>query len=104
MDSAFAQFALQPAPTTAMNTPANGKKVTAMPETDIATIPYYLFEAIIVLFLILMGIGTISSLSEFLRELKSLNSEIRRSCGTKRKYLLRRRRRLWLSLLPFVKY
>ena len=40
----------------------------------------------------------------FLTELKELNAEIGRCTGEELKYYKRRRRRLWLSLLPFVKY
>ena len=75
-----------------------------MPETDTPVILIYLFESIIIFFFILLGIGYISVLRDFVRELRNLNRKIRRSCGAKRKHLLRRRRRLWLSLLPFIKY
>lgn len=40
----------------------------------------------------------------FLRELRYLNSEVQRNVGAERRYWVRRRRRLWLSLLPFIKY
>lgn len=40
----------------------------------------------------------------FTRELKYLNSEIARSTGSERQYWLRCKRKLLLSLLPFVKY
>ena len=43
-------------------------------------------------------------ISNFSRELQYLNCEINRSVGKERKYWLRQRRRLWLSLIPFVKY
>ena len=43
-------------------------------------------------------------LTGFPQELKRVNNEIKRSTERSRSYWLRRRRRLWLSLLPFVKY
>jgi len=41
---------------------------------------------------------------EFSRELKYLNCEINRTSGRERKYWIRKKRKLWLSLIPFVKY
>ena len=43
-------------------------------------------------------------LSEFQGELRFINNEINRTSGKEKKRWERRRRRLWLSLLPFVKY
>ena len=43
-------------------------------------------------------------INEFLWELRYLNTEIARTSGKQRQHWLRRRRRLWLSLIPFVKY
>lgn len=42
--------------------------------------------------------------SDFAGELRYLNNEIRRSMGEEQRYWIRQRRRLWLSLIPFVKY
>lgn len=50
--------------------------------------------------LVLIGIR----ISEFIRELRYLNTEIARTSGEQRRHWLRCRRRLWLSLLPFVRY
>lgn len=44
------------------------------------------------------------NLISFVQELKYLNREIARSTGHERQYWLRRKRRLLLSLIPFVKY
>lgn len=41
---------------------------------------------------------------KFSAELRYLNIEIERTEGAERKYWIRKRRRLWLSLIPFVKY
>ena len=67
---------------------------------------------IIIIFVILSGgvfiitvLGAfIAFLVEFFRELRYLNQEIRCNHGVARDYWIRQRRRLWLSLLPFVKY
>lgn len=44
------------------------------------------------------------SIIKFTRELHYLNSEIHRTFGAERIYWIRQRRRLWLSLIPFVRY
>ena len=41
---------------------------------------------------------------KFKAELRYLNCEIRRTYGDERRYWMRRRCRLWLSWLPFVRY
>lgn len=46
----------------------------------------------------------VRSFNRFSRELWLLNMEIGRTTGRERKYWRRRRVRLWLSLLPFVRY
>ena len=69
-------------------------------------------DILIVLFIVILAaivilalmIGMVSSMNSFSRELRYLNREIKRSYGRERKVWLRRRRRLGLSLLPFVKY
>lgn len=55
-------------------------------------------------FLILLLFGFAQFINEFSQELKYLNSEIGRTSGEERRYWIRRRRQLWLSLIPFVKY
>lgn len=69
---------------------------------NLAIIPLVLF--IVLFFAVLLVFGMISFWTAFSRELRQLNSEIRRTTGSERRYWIRRRRRLWLSLLPFVKY
>lgn len=58
--------------------------------------------AILILFFLLIVV--LSFFNDFYRELHYLNIEIRRTVGTERKYWIRKRRKLWLSVLPFVKY
>ena len=55
---------------------------------------------------VLMGMlaAFVVRLNEFSRELKLLNTEIGRTEGAERRRWLRRRKRLWLSLIPFIKY
>lgn len=43
-------------------------------------------------------------ITDFSAELQYLNMEIKRTDGKERRYYIRQRRRLWLSLLPFVRY
>ena len=67
------------------------------------TIPIYIY--IIAGILILFALGAlILHLSDFFRELRYLNKEIACTAGEERRYWLQQRRRLWLSLLPFIKY
>jgi len=65
---------------------------------------YLLLGILAAFFLILLLAGLISFLDGFTQELDYLNTEIKRSTGEQRKYWIRQRRRLWLSLIPFVKY
>ena len=54
--------------------------------------------------LVLTLAGFVLRYGRFTRELRHLNNEVGRTYGLERRYWIRRRRRLWLSLLPFVKY
>jgi hypothetical protein len=59
---------------------------------------------IAVLVLIGLAIWLARFVENFSKELRYLNMEIGRTEGRERMHYLRRRRRLWLSLIPFVKY
>lgn len=63
-----------------------------------------IFAIIAIIFIIILVVGLAYFLDGFLHELKYLNIEIKRSSRSERKYWKKRRLRLWLSLLPFVKY
>lgn len=67
-----------------------------------------MFEFVITLFLIFVGFAAlflfVSWLKEFQTELRYLTNEVRRTEGREQKHWMRKRRRLWLSLLPFVRY
>lgn len=65
---------------------------------------YTIFGLLSVFFVIVLLIDSVQTIKNFSQELRSLNQEIARCSGCERRYWLRRRRRLWLSLLPFVKY
>ena len=43
-------------------------------------------------------------INDFSSELRFLNTEIERTEGAEQKHWSRQRKRLWLSLIPFVKY
>lgn len=43
-------------------------------------------------------------INDFLSELKYLSCEIARTSGEEREFWIRKRRRLWLSWVPFVRY
>lgn len=58
--------------------------------------------AVIVLLVLLFFLARL--VTDFSAELRLLNIEINRSEGAEREHYLRQRRRLWLSLLPFVRY
>lgn len=73
-----------------------------MYETDL------LLYGILVFFGILFLIGIFSAVIRFFNgftaELRYLNDEIRRTDGSEQRYWIKRRKKLWLSLLPFVRY
>lgn len=58
----------------------------------------------VVLFFFLLVFKLCSIYVNFSTELQRLNCEINRTYGAERKHWLRKRRRLFLSLIPFVKY
>ena len=75
-----------------------------MPTDKADSFVNFLICVIVVFFLVLLMARLAVVLNDFKRELRLLNNEIMRTRGEERKYWLRRRRRLWFSLLPFVKY
>ena len=76
-----------------------------MPEANNPdTALYWLVGLVAAFFLILLLFGLVSFINDFSQELRYLNNEIRRTDGAERKHYIRQRRRLWLSLIPFVKY
>jgi len=51
-----------------------------------------------------LAVYLITTLSGFFKELSYLNMELGRASEKKRAYYLKKKRRLFLSLIPFVKY
>ena len=75
-----------------------------MPRTN-PDIALYVLVGVAAAALLLLAVGALHSFAyEFTRELRFLNREIERTRGSERRYWQRRKRRLWLSILPFVKY
>ena len=65
---------------------------------------YSLIIIIAAFFLIVLLFGLAQFINDFFHELRYLNNEIERTIGAERRHYIRQRRRLWLSLIPFVKY
>lgn len=65
---------------------------------------YWLIGIVVAFFLFLLLFGLVSFYNDFSHELKYTNYEIKRTDDSERRYWIRKRRRLWLSLIPFVKY
>lgn len=73
-----------------------------MNEIDIVT--KWLIGIVVTFISIILVGGFASFINDFSQELKYLNSEIGRTTGSERRHYIHKRRRLWLSLIPFVKY
>lgn len=65
---------------------------------------YLLLGIFVAFILILLIVWLAMFINNFSRELRYIKNEIRRNDGEEKKHWLRRKRRLWLSLIPFVKY
>ena len=75
-----------------------------MPQTNSDTL-LYILVGVATTALLLLAIGALHSFFyEFRRELRYLNREIERAHDSDRRFWIRRKRQLWLSLIPFVKY
>ncbi len=76
-----------------------------MPEANNLDNEFWILVGIIAIPILLgLLVGFCIFINDFSRQLKYLNSEIGRTTGSERRYWIRKRRRLWLSLIPFVKY
>ena len=83
---------------------ATGKGVSAMPERLLSTEMLVLIGLVAITILVPLLAAAIMRLQEFKRELNYLNNEIGRTTGAEQAHYIRRKRRLLLSLIPFVKY
>ena len=75
-----------------------------MPEGILDTETVLLLCVVAVLVLIPLLTLLVTRLQAFKRELRYLNNEIGRTTGSEQEYYRHKKRRLLLSLLPFVKY
>lgn len=73
-------------------------EITASPELYISV----LIASGIFLFLLLLKFALF--INDFSKTLKYLNSEIRRTKGEEQNFWIYCRRRLWFSVIPFVKH
>ena len=65
----------------------------------------YLFGGLLAVLLIgVLLIAAVIATMDFQKELKHLNLEIGRTSGREQRYWQRRKKRLLLSLIPFVRY
>ena len=60
--------------------------------------------AIVTIILILLCIRFVPMITDFRDELRYINEEIRRTEGQERAHWEKKKKKLWLSLLPFVRY
>lgn len=65
---------------------------------------WLLIGIFVIVILLILIVGLCDFLNDFKRELKYINCEIKRTSGHERKKWIRQRRRLWLCVIPFVKY
>ena len=76
-----------------------------MPQTNDLNFGTILLIGIVVaIFLVLIIVKLTMYFLEFARELRYLNCEIGRTTGERLEHFKKQKRRLWLSLIPFVKY
>ena len=76
-----------------------------MPEANNPDTELYWLIGILAAFFLFLVIGRFAMfINDFSQELRYLNNEIGRTTGAERRHWIRQRRRLWLSLIPFVKY
>ena len=71
---------------------------------NIDSIVGVVFLLIIAFLVILLIIGFAIKVNSFSQKLDYIKMEIQRSRGEERRYWIREKRRLWLSLLPFCRY
>lgn len=74
-----------------------------MPQNNSQTLIWCLFSIVALFFLVLLTFKLTSFFYQFSKELKYIKIEIQRNTGRERKHWIRQKRRLWLSLIPFIK-
>ena len=71
--------------------------------SEFDTVTITLMAIIVAFFAIVLLVVLIKKISNFSDELNYTNIEIGRTEGAEREYWKRKKRRLWLSLLPFYR-
>lgn len=76
-----------------------------MPEVNNLDNEFWILVGIIAIPILLgLLVGLCLFINDFSSELRYINCEIHRTSGLERRYWIRKRRKLWLFLIPFVKY
>ena len=70
---------------------------------NLSTELYLIIGLVAIIVLLAFIVWLALFIKEFKKNLQYINMEIERSDGSERRYWIRQRRRLWLSLIPFVK-
>lgn len=65
---------------------------------------FNLFIVFVIILSLFVMIALVMVFNDFSQELKYINTEIGRTEGNEQRYWKQRRWRLWLSLIPFIKY
>jgi len=68
------------------------------------SIVYIIIGLTVIFILFIALIAFAKFLNGFFIKTKYINNEIKRSTGIEKSYWIRQKRRIWLSLIPFVKY
>jgi len=81
------------------------RKGKEMPRSNLTNlIIYFIIAVVAIAALLFLGTRLARFLNAFAKELGYLNCEIRRTEGSERKYWEKKKKELWLSLIPFVNY
>lgn len=72
-----------------------------MPELDPFT--RILLTIMIIIFGVFVVLCLYQWFVDFTRELQYINAEIRRTHGSEKRYWISQRKKLWLSIFPFIK-
>lgn len=77
--------------------------LTVTEGTDLLVSDKLMIVALAVIILIPLIAATIAKIKTFSEELEYLNLEVERTTGEEQQSWIRRRRKHWLTLIPFVK-
>ena len=73
-------------------------------ETEYQTLVYQFLYIVVLLLLLVAVVRFAMFLDDFFRELRYINIEIGSTRGEEKKYWQAKKRKLWRSFIPFVKY